>query len=292
MSPESAALPSSAPGSLRWRAVGPARDVGLTLVLLHGFGSNREDMLQLAPFLPFARLLAPHGPLNLGVPPGTSGLSSDDARDPAKPHASITSKAFAWYRFPNLPAGGWDWDRLATLSEEQKEELLRPDPGTFEQSVALVCQLLEQLRQTTPAAGQRWVIGGFSQGAVLSAAVGLRRPDLVNGVILMSGQLPPASPTSPAPSVSSLAGRVEPGSCSATLSETASHPIRAPRPPVWIHHGLYDPLVPFTQARRMASHFERLGYPVAFCAAACGHEIPPPSLVQLERWLTDCFVAG
>ena len=75
-----------------------------------------------------------------------------------------------------LPPGGRHWYRLGGIPT--------PDPETFSASAALIAELVDGL----PVAPERVVIGGFSQGAVMSWATALApgRPR-VAGIIALSG---------------------------------------------------------------------------------------------------------
>jgi phospholipase/carboxylesterase len=78
-----------------------------------------------------------------------------------------------------LPPGGRHWYRLGGIPT--------PDPDTFHASVPLLADYLDAL----PVPLERVVIGGFSQGAVMSWAMSLGpgRPRPA-GVIALSGFLP------------------------------------------------------------------------------------------------------
>jgi phospholipase/carboxylesterase len=79
----------------------------------------------------------------------------------------------------SLPPGGRHWYRLAGIPT--------PHPETFLGSVALLAELLDEL----PVPIERTVLGGFSQGAVMSYAMafGPDRPRPA-AVVAMSGFLP------------------------------------------------------------------------------------------------------
>ena len=97
-----------------------------------------------------------------------------DVLDPERRLLGITPRAPL-----QLPPGGYHWYRLGGIPT--------PDPETFHASVPLLAALLEQL----PVSLDRVVLGGFSQGAVMSWAMSLGpgRP-LPAGVIAVSGFLP------------------------------------------------------------------------------------------------------
>lgn len=119
------------------------------IVLLHGRGSDKDDLMGLQPYLPQeAILVAPRAP------------------------------------FPAAPWGygpGWAWYRF--LGED------RPDPESFEQSQRQLGSFLRELPGELPASGGPLVLGGFSQGGTMSLAYALRHPGEVDHVLNFSGFL-------------------------------------------------------------------------------------------------------
>ena len=79
-----------------------------------------------------------------------------DLFDPDRRLLGITPRAPL-----SLPPGGAHWYRLGGIPT--------PDPDTFDASVAELSAFLDAL----PVAADRIVLGGFSQGAVMSYALGL-----------------------------------------------------------------------------------------------------------------------
>jgi phospholipase/carboxylesterase len=129
-----------------------------------------------------------------------------------------------------LPPGGRHWYRLGGIPT--------PDPETFLSTVPLLAAFLE----TLPVPIEHIVLGGFSQGAVMSWALALG-PDRPRpaGIVALSGFLPrvPGFPLDPA---------------------------RAAGLPVAVAHGALDPVIP-----------ARFGAEAAEAMAAAGAE-----LVRLE----------
>lgn len=121
------------------------------VVLLHGYGSNGDDLISLAPFfaqaLPDAEFLSPNAPFPCEISP----------------------LGFQWFGFedrtPEMQLGGV---RLAAeiLDKYLDTELARR--GLKDRELALV---------------------GFSQGTMMSLHVGPRRPDQIGGILGFSGSL-------------------------------------------------------------------------------------------------------
>lgn len=144
-------MSASAPNALRYETHVPdgARDGSTTLVLLHGRGSQREDLLSLAPGLPNDALLvtpeAPHPGRPWGYGPG-----------------------WAWYRY-------------------QGEN--RVDRDTLAESLDALDRFLDDLPDVLPATPGPVILGGFSQGGTTSLAYALHHPGRVAGVMNFSGFL-------------------------------------------------------------------------------------------------------
>lgn len=127
-----------------------ARDGAPLLVLLHGRGTDRFDLLGLAPHLaPDAVVVtaqAPHPGAPWGYGPG-----------------------WAWYRY----LGG-----------------NVPDPESFEASQEALAALLSELPSRLPVRTGPVALGGFSQGGTMSLAYALRNPGAVPLAVCLSGFLP------------------------------------------------------------------------------------------------------
>ena len=159
---------------------GPASHL---VVLVHGHGSDGNDLIGLAPhwqqFLPSAHFIAPHAP------------------DP----------------LPGSP--GYQWFPIARI-----------DPMEMNRGVEGVADTLDHFLDAELARLQlppdRLILVGFSQGAMLSLHLGLRRAIPPAAVVALSGVL------------------------------TAPPPARGDGPPIFLAHGDADDVVP-VQAMLMAA---------------------------------------
>jgi phospholipase/carboxylesterase len=154
----------------------------------------------------------------------------------------------------NLPPGGWHWYRLGGIPT--------PDPTTFEASYDLVTAWLDSLPDELGVAPERTVIGGFSQGSVMSYAVSLGdgRPSPA-GVIALSGFIP----------------RV-PG-FSLDLDSRAGLPVA-------IGHGTYDPVIPVEFGREAKEMLEQAGLDVSWRETPMQHSVDPAFLTELTGWVS------
>ena len=156
-----------------------------------------------------------------------------DALDPERRLLGVTPRGPL-----SLPPGGAHWYRLGGIPT--------PDPATFHSSYEALSALLDAL----PVPSERLVLGGFSQGSVMSWALGLGRGrPRPAAIVALSGFLP----------------RVE--GFELDLSGLDGYPVA-------IAHGSLDPVIPVEFGREAA---EALG---AAGAAVLWRETPVPHTVD------------
>jgi len=133
----------------RYLAAPDANGTPVTLVLLHGRGSDMHDLAALRPHLP-----------------ASADLVVAQAPNPAAPWGY--GPGWAWYRY----LGG-----------------TTPEPDSFSTSLEAVKRFLEELPEREPRLNGPVVLGGFSQGGTVSLAHALAHPDTLAGVVNFSGFL-------------------------------------------------------------------------------------------------------
>jgi len=197
-------------------------------VLLHGIGSDEEDLL------PLARFLDPR-----------FAVVSARAPHEAEP------MGHRWYAI--------DWTATPP----------RGDPVEMAASRDLLARFLEEATAAYGTDPSRVFLLGFSQGAILSLALLLARPDLVRGVVAHSGRLARLPGPDPTPEALS-------------------------RAEVLLLHGAQDDVVPAAQGRKAYEVLgPLLGARVAFRAFdGLGHGISEASLAEAARWLTARLDGG
>lgn len=196
---------------------------GPVVVLLHGFGATGEDLVPLWRVLDVpreVRFVFPEGPLSLGG----IDMFHPDAR--------------AWWMI--------DVHDLSRL-----EELLRRAPPGMAEARAQVDDLLGVVEaELRPS---HLVLGGFSQGAMLSVDVALHTERRVDGLAVLSGALVAQDEWGP----------------------------RFPRRrglPVFQSHGDEDPLLPLPIGELLRDRMVEAGLQVTFVGFRGGHEIPPQAV--------------
>ena len=154
----------------------------------------------------------------------------------------------------SLPPGGRHWYAV--------REVGYPDPGTFLPTFAAVSQWLDALG----FAPERTVLGGFSQGAVMSYALGLGRGrPRPAAIVALSGFIP---------TVEGFEADLEP-----------------PLPPVAIGHGTYDPVIEVGWGRRARETLEAAGADVLYREYPLPHAVDPRFLTELAPWIASALAA-
>jgi phospholipase/carboxylesterase len=148
-----------------------------------------------------------------------------------------------------LPPGGRHWYRLGGIPT--------PEPGTFWPSFEALDAFLDGLQ--TPL-----VLGGFSQGAVMSYALGLGRPPAKRPAALMplSGFMP---------SVDGL---------ELDLSGLDGFPVA-------IAHGTFDEVIPVDYSRAARDVLAAAGADIAYQESPLGHTIDPAIIPALRGFIAD-----
>jgi phospholipase/carboxylesterase len=155
----------------------------------------------------------------------------------------------------NLPPGGWHWYALAGIPT--------PDPTTFTRTFELLSGWFDSMYRELDIAPDSTVIGGFSQGSVMSYALGLgaERP-VPAGIIALSGFLP----------------RV-PGFAFDLESRQDL--------PVAIGHGTHDPVIGVEFGREAAQLLEEAGLDVTWKESPMMHGVDPAYLSELATWMRE-----
>ncbi len=168
-----------------------------------------------------------------------------DALDPERRLAGYTPRAPL-----SLPPGGAHWYRLGGIPT--------PDPDTFAPTFALATAWLDAL----PFEADRIVLGGFSQGAAMTYALGLGadRPRPA-ALVCLSGFMP----------------RVH--GFELSLAGLAGYPVA-------IGHGSLDPVITVDWGREARQALEDAGADVLYRESPLPHTIDPafvPELAALVR---------
>ena len=155
-----------------------------------------------------------------------------------------------------LPPGGAHWYVLG--------ELGYPPPDTLLPSYRQASAFLDELAAETGIGPERTVVGGFSQGAVMSYALGLGadRPRPA-GILALSGFVPTV--------------------------EGLELDLERPFPPIAIGHGTYDPVIGVEWGRRAKELLEGAGAEVLYRESPMPHAVDPAFLQILQPWVREAI---
>jgi len=204
------------------------------VVLLHGFGAPGEDLVPLQRVMRVpreTRFVFPAAPISLEMMPGL------DSR--------------AW----------WDIDMIrlqAAMERGDLRDLSTEEPEGLDEARAQVDALLGEIeKKFSPRA---LVLGGFSQGAMLSCDVALRTSRRIDALVVLSGTLLARDHWTP--KMPALSGK-----------------------PIFQSHGTHDPILPFALAEELEKTFVAAGADVEWIPFRGVHEIPGPVVDRLGVFL-------
>jgi phospholipase/carboxylesterase len=223
-------------GTLEATQVGTG--TGPAVLLCHGFGAPGDDLV------PLAEALDPKGrwrwffleaPLSLG----TMGI-------PGR----------AWWHIDMVAL------QRAMASGDLSARMEETPPGLAEARAA-VEGALAALEQEHHVERSKLVVGGFSQGAMVTSELALHATPPFAGLAILSG---------------ALLSRAR-WQAAATERGAAVH--------VYQSHGRRDPILPFAGAEKLGALLQAAGATRTFVPHGGGHEIPSEVLVGLRAFLVE-----
>jgi phospholipase/carboxylesterase len=213
---------------------------GPVVILLHGFGAPGDDLVSLADVLHVpasTRFVFPEGPLSLSFGPR-------DAR--------------AW----------WLID-MARIAADQAAGRIRDLSNEIPKGLApareTMLAFLKEVELKFGADPRKTVLGGFSQGAMLSCDLMLRTTQPYAGLIQLSGTL-------------------------LAIQEWAPLLQKRKGLSVFQSHGMQDELLPYVGAERLRDTLIHAGLSVEWHNFRGGHEIPRAVLQRLGPFITKVVI--
>jgi phospholipase/carboxylesterase len=132
-----------------------------------------------------------------------------------------------------------------------------PEPGSWESGLKALHESIASIRHDPGVDRHRLLLGGFSQGAMMSANYAARHPEAgLRAVILLSGFLPD---TVAVPDLTGLS--------------------------VFFAHGLQDPVLPVAGGERMADRLKAAGAHVERHLYPIGHYVSPEEMRDLSLFI-------
>ncbi len=207
---------------------------GPVIVLLHGYGASANDLLPLHQLLDPAQAATwyfPHGFVKVPLGPGIYGR--------------------AWFPID-----------IAALEEAvrtgKSRDLSSISPNGIDEASQKVVSMLNEIVKEREISYQDIIIGGFSQGAMLSTDICLQAEETFAKLLILSGTL--------------------------LRKEKWSEliPLKAGMP-FFQSHGNQDPLLPFNLAEQLYSLLCDGNWQGNFVPFAGGHEIPDQVITTLKQ---------
>jgi phospholipase/carboxylesterase len=222
-------------------ALPEGRQPRLAVMLCHGFGAPGTDLVGLAEPLLSSEpeiseqvvFIFPAAPLDLaeqGMPGGR-----------------------AWWLI--------DLDRLINRpTPALLNRFRRESPAGLDESRAMVLALLDKASRQLRLSADRFVLGGFSQGAMLTTDIALRLQKKPAGLCIFSGAL---------------------------INEDEWRRLAQTRGTLTVlqTHGRQDSILPFPMAAALRDLLLDAGAEVDFVAFAGNHEIPPVAVERMTKLL-------
>lgn len=156
-----------------------------------------------------------------------------------------------------LPYGGFAWFELMLEPGSPVGVNVRQ----FEQSRELIFDFIEELVGRHKPDPEKIFLGGFSQGAMMTLSAVLRQPERFAGAVAMSGRAMPEMLPADGP------------------------PAGLKNFPVFVAHGIYDPVLPIDNGRATREILSGLPIDLKYKEYPMAHEISPQSLEDVSRWL-------
>jgi phospholipase/carboxylesterase len=203
------------------------------VVLFHGYGANMHDLAGLHSMLKFERdtcFYFPNGPISLGL--------------------SAYMDARAWFNIDEKAL------ELA-MSRGEHRDFTCMSSEHFEPILAQLEQFCLGLKKNYKSL----IIGGFSQGTMLSSHLLMRLQNQLTAVILFSGV---------------LVDKVKMDRYQSSF-----------KLPIFQSHGENDPILAFDGAKELAHFFKNFNPDHRFCQFKGQHEIPMFALKSLNSFISE-----
>jgi phospholipase/carboxylesterase len=197
------------------------RDKNPLLLLIHGYGSNEKDLFSFANELPETYYI-----ISVRAP------------------FDLQYGSYAWY------AINFDTDQNK-FSDLNQAKISRD----------LIVRFIDELIQNYPIDSDEISLVGFSQGSILSYAIGLSYPEKIKKIIAFSGYL--------------NLDMVLPGSDQRNFKNLL----------VFSSHGTQDQVIPVDWARKTKPLLDQMGISNTYLEYPIGHGISPQNFFDFKKWL-------
>jgi phospholipase/carboxylesterase len=201
-----------------------------SVIWLHGLGASGHDFVDIVESLNLSRSLGvrfvfPHAPIM-----------------PVK-YANNT-KMRAWFDVISLEQGAQE------------------DAIGIKKSEKMINQLIvKELELSIP--GNKFVLAGFSQGGAMALQCGLRYPEKLAGILVLSAWLPLAS------------------------SVVSERSVANCKTPILMLHGTEDSLIPLDWAVKSRDYLKEIGHSVTMVSYPMQHNVCQEEIAAISVWLNE-----
>lgn len=158
----------------------------------------------------------------------------------------------------SLPWGGYAWFPIYPANNGFTSDI--------HAAKLVIKDLLKWMENTLethqPADGKLWLMG-FSQGSILSQALMMLQPNLIGGVMGLSGYL------------------------NQEMLEELPSANSSVKVPLFLAHGTEDGVIPIAKARETHAFYESRGMAHEYHEYAMGHSVSGEELLDLQNWWRD-----
>ncbi|KAG4081008.1 hypothetical protein HA402_010179 [Bradysia odoriphaga] len=182
------------------------------------------------------------------------------------PELKLDAGAAVRFLFPNAPGRAITinngmvmraWYDIMSTDLVRKED----DAGIRQSEAAIRALIANENARGIPTS--RIVLTGFSQGCAMVLHIGLRLPEKLAGIIGLSGYLP-------------------------LLESCAKERLSAnDKTPIFMAHGMYDPVVDLSRAEASHLHLQQLGYDVRWHIYPMPHSVCADEVMDISAYLRE-----
>ena len=213
--------------------INPKLSPSASVIWMHGLGADGYDFADIVPSLNLpkelnVRFVFPHAPIRAVKYAGGARIRA--------------------------------WFDVADINRRVKE-----DETGIRESEKLIGQLIErELAQKIPS--QKIALAGFSQGGAMALQCGLRYPEKLAGILVLSAWLP------------------------LTRTVVSERSVANQQTPILMLHGTDDSLIPLSWAKESCDYLQKIGYHAECSSYPMQHAVCPEEIAMIGTWLSNLLL--
>jgi len=148
------------------------------------------------------------------------------------------------------------------------EDIGLPNEEMFAESYRQLSVFLRGLPDRFPVNRARMTLCGFSMGAMMSYSVAMKEPEMLNGIIALSGLIPQGFPDR-----QHLRGKIA-------------------GKPFFISHGVHDSVIPVAFGQKARDLLREAGAKVTYREYDMDHQIGEETLNDIIKWTDELLISA